>query len=40
MHIGGPNIITDKVKEDDMGWACSTYRERKNAYRIFMRNSG
>jgi hypothetical protein len=29
-------IYNDEVKEDEMGRACSTNRERRNAYRILV----
>jgi hypothetical protein len=32
-----PNIIRVIVKEDEMGGACSTYREKKNTGRVLMR---
>jgi hypothetical protein len=35
-----PNIISYKVKEVEMGGACSIYREGWNPYRVFMGNSG
>jgi hypothetical protein len=35
-----PNIISDKVKEDKMVRACSTYREGRSAYRVFTGNPG
>jgi hypothetical protein len=30
------NIISDQVKEDEVGRACSTHEEKRNAYRILM----
>jgi hypothetical protein len=36
LHNEGPNIVTDRAKEDEMGRACSTYRDERNSYKIFM----
>jgi hypothetical protein len=30
------NKINDQVKKDEMGWACSTIWETRNAYRILV----
>jgi hypothetical protein len=27
--------LANKIKENEIGWACGTYREEKNAYRCF-----
>jgi len=26
----------DQIKKNEMGWACSTYGERRDAYRVFV----